>query len=150
MKEWPDPDTAETRVTEFDYVNLIDISLSYPQPASCARRSEFTVVSCEFGVGPRLETHNGQLTTAPKEITRPDGKQIDFAYDAAGRVDAITLQPSGEVRDCGYDPLTGNLTLRSPGADATLTFAYAGTLQTTETCKRLSVLPPDEKATLFA
>ena len=132
VKEGPDPDTAETRVTEFDYVDLIDIAFGYPQGASCARSSEFPVVSCEFGAGPQLETHNGQLTTAPKELARPDGKQIDFTYDAAGRIDAITLQPSGEIRDYSYDPLTGNLA-QITGADATLTFAYDGTLQTTET-----------------
>src|SRR5690606_19637362 len=64
-------------------------------------------------------------------ITRPDGKQIDFVYDAAGRIDAITLQPSGALRDYSYDPLTGNLS-QIAGADATLDFAYDGSLQTTE------------------
>jgi len=194
VKEGPDPDTAETRVTEFDYVNLIDIAFGYPQQSQGQLKSvtdalgrtvtfeydddvrvskqilpdgreigfsydgagnvtqvippgrpphDFTYTQINLEqtyeppqVTPPLATVTTTTTyTADGQvdlITRPDGKQIDFTYDAAGRVDAITLQPSGEVRDYGYEPTTGNLA-QITGADAALTFAYDGSLQTTET-----------------
>ena len=194
VKEVPDPDTAETRVTEFDYVDLTDIAAGYPPesegqlksvtdalnrtvtfeydadvrvnkqilpdgreigfsyddagnvtqvipPGRPAHDFTYTAVNLETTydppqVSPPLATvtttttytDDGQVDV----VTRPDGKQIDFDYDTSGRLDLITLQPSGEVRDQTYDALTGNLTQIS-GADATLDFAYDGALQTTET-----------------
>ncbi len=194
VKEGPDPDTAETRVTEFDYVDLTDIAGGYPPesegqlksvtdalnrtvtfeydadvrvskqilpdareigfsyddagnvtqvipPGRPAHDFTYTAVNLETTydppqVSPPLATvtttttytDDGQVDV----VTRPDGKQVDFDYDTSGRLDLITLQPSGEVRDHVYDALTGNLTQIS-GADATLDFAYDGALQTTET-----------------
>lgn len=64
-------------------------------------------------------------------ILRPDGLAIDFAYDAAGRVDAIT-SPRGVV-DYAYSGTTGQLTgITAPGGEA-LSFAYDGALATAET-----------------
>ena len=196
--EGPDPDPMEiARITEFDYVDVIDISNGYPPesegqlksvtdalspgrtvtfeydtngrvskqilpdgreigfqyddagnvtqvipPGRPAHDFTYTGVNLEQSydppqVSPPLATVTTTTTYTDDGqvdlITRPDGKQIDFAYDASGRVDTITLQPSGEVRDYTYDDSnTGNL-LQIAAADATIDFGYDGSLQTTET-----------------
>jgi RHS repeat-associated protein len=65
------------------------------------------------------------------EILGPDIASIDFAYDTAGRVDAVTT-PRGTL-DYGYSPTTGQLTsITAPGSEA-LSFGYDGVLPTSET-----------------
>ncbi len=195
----PTPPDTVTRVTQFDYVDLIDIAGGYPPesegqlksitdamnrkvtfeydadvrvskqilpdgvresgfvyddagnvtqvipPGRPAHVFTYTDINLEetydpplFGVPPPSPTPVVRTTTSYTDdgqvdaITRPDGKQIDFDYDSSGRIDTITLQPTAEVRDYSYDPLTGNLS-QIAGADATLDFGYDGTLQTMET-----------------
>jgi YD repeat-containing protein len=65
------------------------------------------------------------------EITRPDGGSIDFTYDGAGRVDAVTI-PRGTL-DYAYSGTTGQLTsITAPGSEG-LTFTYDGVLPVSET-----------------
>ena len=194
IKQGPDPDTAETRVMQFDYVDLTDIANGYPQQSEGQLKSitdalnrtatfeydsnvrvskrilpdlrEIGFVYDDAGnvtqvippgrpphdftyTGVNLEqTYDPPQVTPPLAtvttttaytadgqvdlITRPDGEQIDFTYDTQGRIDAITLLPSAEVRDYSYDLLTGNL-IQITGPGATVDFAYDGNLQTTET-----------------
>ena len=64
-------------------------------------------------------------------VTRPDGEQIDYHYDPAGRLDQLVLLPSGETHDYVYDPTSGNLSqMITP--DATLELGYDGSLPTGE------------------
>ncbi|MDX2166761.1 MAG: RHS repeat-associated core domain-containing protein [Deltaproteobacteria bacterium] len=74
-------------------------------------------------------------------VTRPDGGTIDYAYDHAGRLDTLTLDPADgptEVHQYVYDDLgsagddTGNLA-RIVTPEATLEFSYDGGLPTGET-----------------
>jgi RHS repeat-associated protein len=65
------------------------------------------------------------------EILRPDSASIDFAYDTAGRVDAVTF-PRGTI-DYAYDSTTGQLSnVTAPGSEG-LSFGYDGVLPTSET-----------------
>lgn len=73
-------------------------------------------------------------------VARPDGGTIDYAYDDAGRLDALTLDPPDappEVHDYVYDDPggagdeTGTLAqIVTP--EATLEFSYDGSLPTGE------------------
>jgi YD repeat-containing protein len=65
------------------------------------------------------------------EILRPDSAVIDFAYDSAGRIDAVTI-PRGTL-DYAYSATTGQLTsITAPGSEG-LAFTYDGVLPTSET-----------------
>jgi RHS repeat-associated protein len=77
----------------------------------------------------------GQMTTAavydldrrPATLQRPDGLQVGFSYDAAGRLSGLTV-PTGP-RGVSYNPTTGQVTsLTAP--DASLSFDYNGPLVT--------------------
>ena len=67
-------------------------------------------------------------------ITRPDGQQIDYVYDAAGKLDQL-LMPGGSI-DYGYNPSTGQLssisTLDGTSTTGTLSYTYDGFLPASE------------------
>ncbi|MCI0636668.1 MAG: RHS repeat protein, partial [Actinobacteria bacterium] len=64
-------------------------------------------------------------------VERPDATEIDLAYDAASRLDAVTI-PEGVI-DPGYDPATGQLeTLAAPGGVG-LAFGWDGFLLLSQT-----------------
>jgi RHS repeat-associated protein len=71
-----------------------------------------------------LFTYNAesQLT----RVARPDGRTVDLAYDAAGRVEGITIARG--TYDFAYDPTTGLLAQISAPGGGTLGFTYAGSL----------------------
>lgn len=64
-------------------------------------------------------------------VTRPDGQTIEYAYDSGGRLETVSVQPSGEVRSHTYDAGTGRL-IGLTGPHATLTFTYDGSLLMSE------------------
>jgi RHS repeat-associated protein len=59
-------------------------------------------------------------------VTRPDSLLIDPEYDAAGRLNALTV-PEGQF-GYSYDPTTGQLTGITTPDGGTLSFTYAGSL----------------------
>lgn len=66
-----------------------------------------------------------------KELTRidrPDGQSLIFAYDAAGRLETLTL-PNGVV-GYGYDPATGKLIQIDDPDGGSLAYTYNGALLT--------------------
>ncbi len=65
-------------------------------------------------------------------VSRPDGKTIDYAYDAFGRLDTITVLPEMDLYDYGYLPLTGKLSSVSRPSGESLTFTYLGDRLATE------------------
>jgi RHS repeat-associated protein len=65
-------------------------------------------------------------------VSRPDGQTVDPGYDVAGRLQTLTVQPSGETSVYAYDPNTGELESVT-GPDADLSFTYDGDLLLTET-----------------
>jgi YD repeat-containing protein len=71
-----------------------------------------------------LFTYNAesQLT----RVARPDGRAVDLSYDAAGRIDLITIGRGSY--DFAYDPTTGLLAQISAPGGGTLGFTYAGSL----------------------
>jgi RHS repeat-associated protein len=91
--------------------NNVDLLSSYTPPA----------VS---GTGATQFVYNldRQLTT----ITRPDSLTLNFAYDAAGRLQTLTL-PNG-VYTYGYSATTGNLTSIGAPDSQTLNYSYDGSL----------------------
>lgn len=68
-----------------------------------------------------------QVTT----ITRPDLQAISVHYDAAGRIDSVTL-PTGAI-DSTWDPVQGTLQSLSAPDGETLTYETVGSLPTRET-----------------
>ena len=64
-------------------------------------------------------------------ITRPDGQQVDFSYDSAGRQNGVSVA-RGAISTT-FNPTTGNLaTIIAPGGIG-LAYTYDGALQTAET-----------------
>jgi RHS repeat-associated protein len=100
--------------------NSIDLLASYTAPA----------VGLASTTTSYLYSNDRELVT----VTRPDGLAIDLAYDAAGRLDAITVP--GNIIDYAYNPATdpaapGKLAAISSSADGvSLSYAYAGSLLT--------------------
>jgi len=81
------------------------------------------------GGGPTGREHNAdrQLT----RVTLPTGQTIDLSYDAAGRLETLTIA-RGQV-GYGYDAVTDNLSsITAPGGMG-LGFAYDGSLWTGQT-----------------
>ena len=64
-------------------------------------------------------------------ITRPDGQQVLFAYDGAGRLQTQTL-PHGSI-GITYDPGTGNKSMVTAPDSGTISLDYDGTLVTDTT-----------------
>jgi RHS repeat-associated protein len=82
------------------------------------------------GGGTNQTTYSYNIDKQPTSITRPDGQLLNFGYDSAGRLNALTI-PTG-VLSYSYSPTTGNLTgITSPGG-VTLTYSYDGSLPTGE------------------
>lgn len=65
-------------------------------------------------------------------IVRPDGQEIIYGYDAAGRLTTLTI-PDGRL-DYAYDAATGNLTTIANSRGVSLSYAYNSTLITRTTC----------------
>jgi RHS repeat-associated protein len=70
---------------------------------------------------------DGQLT----QIIRPDGQTLGFGYDSAGRLATLTT-PRGQTRYT-YNPATGQLAAVTDPDGGTLSYAYDGSLVTSET-----------------
>ena len=65
------------------------------------------------------------------EVLRPDARSIALAYDAAGRIDSLTIDRG--TLDVAYDAVTGQISsVTAPGSEG-LSFAYDGFLPTAET-----------------
>jgi RHS repeat-associated protein len=81
------------------------------------------------GGGPTGREHNAdrQLT----QMTLPTGQTIDLSYDAAGRLETLTIT-RGQA-GYGYNPVTGNLSSITAPAGLGLVFAYDGSLWTGQT-----------------
>ena len=85
-------------------------------------------------VPPLTDTDTTYTYTADRQldlVTRPDDVQLDYHYDAAGRLDTLTLLPANEQHDYVYDPDTGKLAqIVTP--QATLEMSDDGSLPTGE------------------
>ncbi len=82
----------------------------------------------DVGIGTTTTTYSYTPDRQLAHIARPDGRTVDFAYDAAGRLTTITFD-RGQIAFT-YDPATGQLTgLTAPGGEG-LSFTHDGFLQT--------------------
>ena len=82
----------------------------------------------DVGIGPTATTYSYTPDRRLAHIARPDGRSVDFAYDASGRLATITFD-RGDIAFT-YDPTTGQLTgLTAPDGEG-LAFTYDGFLQT--------------------
>jgi RHS repeat-associated protein len=80
-------------------------------------------------------TYEYNLDKQPTHIHRPDGSQIDFTYDSAGRL-STTTYPSvgGNVTVTRtYSPTTGKLTGVTTSDGQSLAYGYDGSLPTSTT-----------------
>ncbi|MGH7788769.1 MAG: RHS repeat domain-containing protein, partial [Candidatus Binatia bacterium] len=91
-------------------------------------------------VPPLADVETTYAYTADRQldlVTRPDLETIDYQYDGAGRLDALTLSAGNELHDYVYDDVggpgdeSGNLALIVTPS-TTLAFAYDGRLPTGE------------------
>ncbi len=69
-------------------------------------------------------TFGYDLDKAVTRISQPGGRQIDLAYDAAGRVATVTF-PTGVITT-GYDATTGHVTSISGPTGVDLGYSYDG------------------------
>ncbi len=67
----------------------------------------------------------------PIRVTRPDGQVVETRYDAAGRVDAVTIP--GRQLTFGYDSSSGLLASLATSDGISLARTYDGALLTSET-----------------
>lgn len=78
--------------------------------------------------GPPLRYNlDKQLT----QIRRPDGKTVDLAYDAGGRLSTMTL-PRGQY-SYSYNSATGQLAQAIGPSGSTISYTYDGFLPLKET-----------------
>ncbi len=67
----------------------------------------------------------------PTRIARPDGRNVDFGYDSAGRLETLAIERG--TFNYGYDPATGALITITAPDDGSLFYAYDGFLRTQTT-----------------
>ncbi|MBF0292451.1 MAG: RHS repeat protein [Nitrospinae bacterium] len=95
----------------------------------------------DIGIGATTTTHSYNLDKALTAITRPDGKQILFAYDLAGRINSVTSPDatygyaySAGGGCCGNPSIPATITRTASGGTAeNLTNTYDGPLHTSTT-----------------
>jgi len=117
---------------------------SLTPPGRPAHIFNYTVINQESDYQPPVATNTGTVSTVydynlDKQldlITRPDGMQLDYVYDTAGKLDSLVI-PRGTV-DYSYDLTTGQLngidTINSSATTTTtLAYSYDGFLPTSET-----------------
>jgi len=117
---------------------------SLTPPGRPAHIFNYTVINQESDYQPPVATNTGTVSTVydynlDKQldlITRPDGMQLDYVYDTAGKLDSLVI-PRGTV-DYSYDLTTGQLngidTINSSATTtSTLAYSYDGFLPTSET-----------------
>ncbi len=75
---------------------------------------------------PRQTVTTYNLDHQVVQISRPDGKVVDYAYDSAGRPTTVTS--SWGVESYRYDPATGQLQEIEDVDGGKLTFSYDGGL----------------------
>jgi RHS repeat-associated protein len=81
------------------------------------------------GAGPTTYSYN--LDRDLTKVTRPDGQNINFGYDGAGRLSS-TATPTAAII-YSYDTVTGNLNSVSIGGGETVSYGYNGPLPTSST-----------------
>ncbi|MBF0635195.1 MAG: hypothetical protein HQK85_11100, partial [Nitrospinae bacterium] len=132
------------RVIYFTYDANGNVTSVTP-PSRPAHGFNYTPVNLESSYNPPVVAGSGTTNTAYAynldkqltRITRPDGQTIDYGYDTAGRLSAITL-PSASVNYtypigggcCGNPTLPQTIARSSGGATQTLNYTYDGSLLT--------------------
>jgi RHS repeat-associated protein len=125
------PDGKEVRFTYDSNGNLTSITPA-GRPAhsfgytSVSLRDEYTPP--DVGIGSTSTRYAYNLDRQLTRVIRPDGKTIDFGYDAAGRSSVVTL-PHGRIA-YQYSASTGQLTGVTAPDGGTLAFTYDGSLPT--------------------
>jgi YD repeat-containing protein len=103
----------------FDYTP-VDLESQYSPP--------------DVGAGTNATNYSYNLDRDLTQVSRPDGQSIDLSYDAAGRLQTLSI-PRGDY-GYGYDATTGQLTgVTAPGGGA-LAYSYDGSLLTGTTWTR--------------
>ena len=88
--------------------------------------SSYVPPALPTGPTPTLYAYDDDLH--PTRVTRADGRHIDFAYDAGGRLESLTQ--AGRTSQFTYDPQTGHpASSTAPGGDR-IAFAFDGGLPT--------------------
>jgi RHS repeat-associated protein len=100
----------------FDYTS-VDLTSLYVPP--------------DVGAGTNQSDYRYNLDRQPTDEDRPDGTSLTVSYDAAGRIDGLTM-PSRSVA-VGYDATSGNPKTITVAGGEGLTYAYDGPLMKTET-----------------
>ena len=94
----------------------VDLEASYTPP--------------DIGIGNVSTTNAFNLDRQVTQVALPTGQTLNFGYDAAGRLSTLTFS-RGTLR-YGYDTAGRMNTISAPGS-VTLSFAYDGSLLTSET-----------------
>ena len=127
----------DSRVIQFGY-DLSGNLTSITPPGRPAHTFTYNAVNLptayappNVGAGTNATLYSYNQDQQLTRVARPDGINVDYGYDSAGRVSTIT-QPRG-VTTYGYSATTGNLTSIAAPDGVNQGFAYDGALLTSET-----------------
>lgn len=113
--------------------------LSLTPPGRPAHTFSYTPVDLESQYAPPVladvsmpeTTYDYNLDRDIELESRPDGRDIDWQYDSAGRLSRLAFP--AETRDYNYDPATGQLASITSTSGEGLAFEYDGDLVTKTT-----------------
>jgi RHS repeat-associated protein len=87
-----------------------------------------STVPPDVAAGSNSTLYHYNLDKQLKQIQRPDGQIIDYAYDTAGRISTITVPEGSYSYD--YQPVTGKLASITAPAGLALNYTFNGALPT--------------------
>ena len=115
--------TDESGQTSYTYDPLGRVLTKVQTTGTDATAKTYTV-SYAYGT-------SGSATGKPVSLTYPSGNQLNFSYDAAGRINGITLTPNGQgtpvplLTAIGYTPFGGPNSWTWGNSSATAQNTYA-------------------------
>ncbi len=134
------PDQREISFVYDPNGNLVSLT----PPSRPAHSFEFTPVNLTskyspppISIGNTDTSYEYDLERRSKTISRPDGKIIQFGYNAAGKLETLTM-PNGQIAYSYNQPGCGNCSggdqpTKIEAPDETLAYTYDGNLRTSET-----------------
>ena len=126
----------DSRVISYGYDANGNLASVTP-PGKSAHDFSYTAVDLPSAYTPPVVAGTGATTYAYDldrdltTVTRPDGQNINYGYDSAGRVSSITTPT--ETVNYAYDATTGNLSSASISGGEAIAYGYNGPLPTSST-----------------